>query len=93
MTVLAADAAPEAAAGAGAVAGGAGAVAGSDPAKGVVLGIAIVLLWLACFCFFVAFEGQKLLGEQADTSGGGLVKAMIAGLAQKAQGQEAGGGA
>jgi hypothetical protein len=97
VTVLAA---PEAAEAAGAAGGGgalAGAAAGAgggggEPSRGVRLAVAIVLLWLACFCFFIAFEGQKLLGEQADVTGGGLVKAMIGGLAAKAQGQETGEG-
>jgi hypothetical protein len=55
---------------------------------GVLLAIAIILLWLAAFAFFIAFEGAKLLGADADTSGGGLLKAMISGLAQRAQSGE-----
>lgn len=58
--------------------------------KGVLLAIAIVLLWLSGFCFFVAFEGSKLLSESGGgTDGGSLLRAMIAGLAQKAVDQEA----
>lgn len=68
--------------------GGGGGQGGGEGSKGVRLAIAIVLLWLACFAFFIAFEGSKLLGEQADLTGGGLLKAMIGGLAAKAQGQE-----
>ena len=61
---------------------------GGEHSRGVLLAIAIVLLWLAAFAFFIAFEGSQLLGEQADTSGGGLIKAMVSGLATKAQGLE-----
>lgn len=61
---------------------------GGERPRGVLLAIAIVLLWLAAFCFFIAFEGSKLLGEQADTTGGGLIKAMVTGLASRAQGLE-----
>jgi len=78
---MAADAAPAAAA----IAPEAG-----GHSKGVLLAIAIILLWLACFAFFIAFEGSKLLGEQADTTGGGLLKAMITGLATRAQKDEGG---
>lgn len=56
--------------------------------KGALLAIAIVLLWLAGFCFFIAFEGSKLLGADADTTGPGLIKAMLGGLASRVQKQE-----
>jgi len=59
-----------------------------ERSRGVLLAIAIVLLWLAAFAFFIAFEGSQLLGEQASTTGGGLIKAMVSGLASKAQGLE-----
>jgi len=62
--------------------------AGGEHSKGVMLAIAIVLLWLAAFAFFIAFEGSTLLGEQASTTGGGLLKAMVTGLAAKTQGLE-----
>lgn len=80
------------AAGAGGALAGAGGGQGGNPeaSKGVRLAIAIVLLWLACFCFFIAFEGATLLGEQASLTGGGLLKAMVGGLAAKAQAQEGG---
>lgn len=57
--------------------------------KGVLLAIAIVLLWLAGFCFFVAFEGQKMLPESGpNANGGGFLRAIIGGLAQKAIDEE-----
>jgi hypothetical protein len=83
-------AAPEAGAAAASAAGVAG-VEGRDPSKGVLLAIAIVLLWLAGFCFFIAFEGSALLSESSSTTGGGLLKAMVFGLAGKALKQEQGG--
>lgn len=90
------------AAGAGAAgAGGGGAAgavgqaagpAGDKASKGVLLAIAIILLWLAGLCLFIAFEGSQLLAESAQQTGGGFLKAMITGLAQKALNQEQGGG-
>lgn len=74
--------------------GGGGSLPGKPPgapggsSKGVLLAIGIILLWLAGFCFFIALEGATLLGEQSDTSGGGLLRAMISGLATKAAAQE-----
>lgn len=50
--------------------------------KGVLLAMAIILLWLAGFAFFIAFEGSKLLGEVADPNGAGLWKAIVTGAAQ-----------
>jgi hypothetical protein len=61
---------------------------GPQSAKGVLLAVAILLLWIAGFCFFIALEGSTLLTEQSDTSGGGLLKAMISGLATRAAAQE-----
>jgi len=59
-----------------------------DRNRGVLLALAIVLLWLAGVAFFFAFEGLSSI-EQADTSsGGGIFKALIGGLADKAQAQE-----
>lgn len=55
--------------------------------RGVLLALGIVLLWLAGVAFFFAFEGVKAT-EQADTTGGGLFKAMLAGMSTKAQAQE-----
>lgn len=60
--------------------------------KGVLLAIAILLLWLAGFCFFIALEGSTLLTEQSDTTGGGLARAIVSGLAARASAQEAAGG-
>jgi hypothetical protein len=65
--------------------------AGEKSSKGVLLAIAIILLWLAGVCFFIALEGNQLLGEQADKTGGGFLKAIIGGLASKALAQEQGG--
>ena len=100
----AAPAAGSAAGGTGAATGGgSGALAGAggaqglqggggsmDKPKGVLLAIAIVLLWLAGLAFFVALEGSKLLGEQATQTGGGFFKAIMSGLANIVQ-QQAGG--
>lgn len=36
--------------------------------KGVLLAIAILLLWLAGLAFFIAFEGSKILGTPAGDS-------------------------
>lgn len=86
--------AAEAAGGAGAsgeAAGASGAARAGAP-KGVLLAIAIIVLWLAGFCFFIALEGSQLLAEQADTTGGGLLKAILGGLAQRALSQEQAGG-
>lgn len=55
--------------------------------RGVLLALAIVLLWLAGVAFFFAFEGVKNI-EQAGTSGGSLFKAMLTSLGDKAQAQE-----
>lgn len=62
---------------------------GSEARKGVLLAIAIILLWLSGFCFFIAFEGSKLLGEVSNPNGGNLLKGIIGGLAQKTIDQEA----
>ncbi len=55
--------------------------------RGVLLALAIVLLWLAGVAFFFALEGMKDI-QSAETTGGGLFKAMITSLAGKAQAQE-----
>jgi len=66
--------------------------AGEKASKGVLLAIAIILLWLAGLCFFIAFEGSQILGEAGPgAQGGGFVKAIIGGLAQKTLSQEQGG--
>lgn len=58
--------------------------------KGVLLAIAILLLWLAGFCLFVAFEGSALWTEQSSAkTGGALAKGLVLGLAQKAASREA----
>jgi hypothetical protein len=63
---------PGAAAAAGAVAGG----EGREKSRGTLLALGIVLLWLAGVAFYFAFEGV-LATEQADTTGGGLLKAFL----------------
>lgn len=60
----------------------------SDRPNGVLAAIAIVLLWLAGVCLFVAFEGTGILGEQIPAAGGGggsYFKAALQGLAAKTQ--------
>jgi len=95
----AAPAAESAAGGSGAATGTSGALAGAaggqgggglDKPKGVLLAIAIVLLWLAGLAFFIALEGSKLLGEQATQTGGGFFKAIVSGLANIVQTQAGG---
>lgn len=58
-----------------------------DRPSGVLLAIAIVLLWLAGVCFFVAFEGAAILGGPVPTSGGGAswLRAITQGLTQRTQ--------
>jgi hypothetical protein len=74
---MAAEAAPVAA----------GAVADErEQHRGALLALGILLLWLAGVAFFFAFEGIQ--AEQADTTGGGLLKALIGGLSNKAQAAE-----
>lgn len=61
---------------------------GSDRPNGVLAAIAIVLLWLAGVCLFVAFEGSGILGETLPASGGGgasYFKAALQGLISKTQ--------
>lgn len=60
---------------------------GRRASKGVLLAIAIILLWLAGLCFFIALEGSQLLTEATGTTGGGLVKGFLSGIASKAQAQ------
>jgi hypothetical protein len=69
----------------------AGSPEGRQASKGVLLAIAIILLWLAGLCLFIAFEGSQLLAEASEQTGGGFLKAMIGGLADKALKQESGG--
>jgi hypothetical protein len=59
-----------------------------DRPNGVLAAIAIVLLWLAGVCFFVAFEGGSILGEALPAAGGGgasYFKAALQGLTTKTQ--------
>lgn len=94
MTVLAPEAAGTLSGGSGAALGGAaasGGGGGGGHSKGVLLAIAIILLWLAGFCFFIAFEGSTLLSEADSTTGGGLLKGIINGLASRTLKQEQGG--
>jgi hypothetical protein len=63
-----------------------------DRPNGVLAAIAIVLLWLAGVCFFVAFEGASILGEAIPAAGGGGVsyfKAALTGLTTKTQTMQA----
>lgn len=55
----------------------------SPPSKTALLALGILLLWLAGLGFFFCFEG--LMVQSADTSGGGLVRALFSGLAGKTQ--------
>lgn len=68
--------------------------------RGVLLAIAIILLWLAGLCFFIAFEGSKLLGSSGLAGGDsetiigrieeGLAKQVQDGTATMTTGNEAG---
>lgn len=60
-----------------------------DAPKGVLLAIAIVLLWLAGFCFFIAFEGSKLLTESSGGGSASMLRSIVNGLAQKSVDQAA----
>jgi hypothetical protein len=93
---LAAEAAPAAAgSGGGAAAAGAGGIAvpgapggGQDQPDrnhGVLLAVAIVLLWLAGVAFFVALEGLQV--EQGGTTGGGILQSVMKTLISKAEQQ------
>jgi hypothetical protein len=63
---------------------GGGSPAGApDAPKGVLLAIAIILLWLAGVCFFIAFEGSKILTESSGTDSSSMLRTMINALAQK----------
>lgn len=55
---------------------------GESPSRGVLLALAIVLLWLAGFCFFIALEGSKLLKESGKGDGPGLFRSMVGGIGQ-----------
>ena len=62
-----------------------------ESSNGVLMAIAIVLLWLAGVAFFIAFEGASILGEAIPASGSGgssYLKAAVAGLTRKAQEQQ-----
>lgn len=92
MSVMAAEAGTGLGAAAGSAAGPVVVSAGEKASKGVLLAIAIILLWLAGLCFFIAFEGSQILSEAGpNAQGGGFVKAIIGGLAQKTFTQEQGG--
>lgn len=54
--------------------------------KGVLLAIAILLLWLAGLSFFIAFEGSKILGGPAAGSESEIHK-LETGLAEAVQDQ------
>ena len=56
--------------------------------KGLLLALAIILLWLAGLGFFIAFEGSGILGETVPAKGGGGASyfgAAIKGLASNVQ--------
>lgn len=59
--------------------------------KGVLLAIAILLLWLAGLAFFIAFEGSKILGGPASGSESEVHK-LETGLANVIQEQATTGG-
>ena len=89
---MAAEPALEAEAGGAGSAGGLAGLPAPQAGSGqggrtVLLALGILLLWLAGVCLFLAFEGFQLSG---DTTGGGIIRAMIAELAGKAQQQEKG---
>lgn len=44
---------------------------GKQPNKGTVLAVAILLFWLAGVLFFVAFQGNTILAENAPELGSG----------------------
>lgn len=56
--------------------------------KGVLLAIAIILLWLSGLAFFIAFEGSKVLNEASNPDGKSFFRGLIDGLAQKTVDQE-----
>lgn len=55
---------------------------GGENSKGVLLVIAILLLWLAGLCFFIAFEGSELLRSDSPTTAGSALRSFLAGLSQ-----------
>jgi hypothetical protein len=64
---------------------GSGTGNGSSPS--VLLALAILLLWLAGLCFFIAFEGGGILGEtvpKSGSGGAGWFRAVIEGLGKHA---------
>ena len=56
--------------------------------KGVLLAIAILLLWLAGLSFFIAFEGSKILGQTGADAPSEVDKLKL-GLSQAIQDQAA----
>lgn len=60
---------------------------GSGVSSSTLLALAILLLWLAGICLFIAFEGQSILGETVPKSGSGgasWFRAVIEGLTKHA---------
>lgn len=104
MAVEAVPIAAEAAPATAAAGGGRAAAAGALPVPGgsgggteedtdnhgVLLGVGIILLWLAGVAFFIALEGIQV--EQGDTTGGGIFRSILGTLVTKAQDQEQKGG-
>lgn len=73
---------------AGGAAGGMPSMPTADAPKGVLMAIAVLLLWLAGVALFIAFEGSQIIGEQIPAAGGGggsYFRAAIEGLTNKAQ--------
>jgi hypothetical protein len=64
-----------------------------DAPKGVLLAIAIILLWLAGVAFFIAFEGSKILTESSGTDSSSMLRTMINALGQKSVDRAAAAGA
>lgn len=52
--------------------------------RGVLLALAIILLWLAGLCFFIAFEGSSLLGG-GSTGSQAEISQLVSGLQQTVQ--------
>ncbi len=59
---------------------------GADSGSAVRLAIAILLLWGAGLCWFVALEGQNFLAE--GTSGSSYFTAILHEIARRAQTKE-----
>lgn len=61
---------------------------GAGASKGVVLAVAVLLLWLAGVCLYVAFEGTSFLPEQLPAGPGGkpsYVLGIIQAMTRQAQ--------